>query len=42
MNNFARVVRLALRYRLTVAGAFLSALVVAGLWGGISAPSIPS
>ena len=34
MNNFARVVRLALHYRLTVATAFLSALVVAGLWGG--------
>ena len=34
MNNFARVVRLALRYRLTVVGALLSALIVAVLWGG--------
>lgn len=34
MNNFARVVRLALRYRLTVFGSIVSALGVALLWGG--------
>ena len=34
MNNFSRVVRLALHYRFTVAGSLLSALVVAILWGG--------
>ena len=34
MNNFARVVRLALRYRLTVFGSVIGALGVALLWGG--------
>ncbi|MEX0937121.1 MAG: ABC transporter ATP-binding protein [Pirellulales bacterium] len=34
MNNFGRVLRLALRYRLTLAGAIVSALAVALLWGG--------
>ena len=34
MNNFGRVVRLALRHRLTIAGTLLSALAVAVLWGG--------
>src|SRR5208283_5253461 len=33
MSNFGRVVRLALQYRLTFAGAIASALVVAVLWG---------
>jgi ATP-binding cassette, subfamily B, bacterial MsbA len=33
MKNFNRVLRLALRHRWNVAGAFLSALVVALLWG---------
>src|SRR4051794_8626026 len=34
MGNFARVVRLALRYRTTVAASFICSLVVAVLWGG--------
>jgi ATP-binding cassette subfamily B protein/subfamily B ATP-binding cassette protein MsbA len=34
MNNFFRVVRLALPYRLTIIGTVLSALAVAALWGG--------
>ena len=34
MNNFARVLRMACRYRLTLVGAVLSALGVAVLWGG--------
>lgn len=34
MGNFARVVRLALRHRWTVAASFICALVVAVLWGG--------
>ena len=34
MNNFGRALRLALRYRLTLAGAIVSALAVALLWGG--------
>ena len=33
MNNFSRVLRLALRQRWTVAGAIISALLVALLWG---------
>jgi subfamily B ATP-binding cassette protein MsbA len=33
MNNFSRVLRLALRQRWTVAGAVVSALLVALLWG---------
>ena len=42
MNNFARVVRLALRHRLTIVGTVLSALAVAVLWGGNIGASIPS
>ncbi len=34
MGNFARTVRVALRYRWTVALSAVCALVVAGLWGG--------
>ncbi len=34
MNNFHRVLRMACRYRLTLAGSVLSALGVALLWGG--------
>ena len=34
MNNFLRVVRLALRHRLNIAGTVLSATAVAVLWGG--------
>ena len=34
MNNFLRVVRLALRHRLNIAGTVLSATAVALLWGG--------
>ena len=34
MKNFARVIRLALRYRLTLAGLFFSSLMVALFWGG--------
>ena len=34
MQNFMRALRLALRYRWTVAGTLLSALCVALLWGG--------
>ncbi|REK11467.1 MAG: ATP-binding cassette domain-containing protein [Planctomycetota bacterium] len=34
MGNFARVVRLALRYYWTVAASFLCAMLVAVLWGG--------
>lgn len=34
MHNFLRALRLALRYRWTVAGTVLSALCVALLWGG--------
>ena len=34
MKNFARVLKLALRYRLTLAGLFCSSLLVALLWGG--------
>lgn len=33
MKNFSRVLRLALRYRLTFAASIISALLVAGLWG---------
>lgn len=33
MKNFSRVLRLALRYRLTFAASIISALMVAGLWG---------
>ncbi len=33
MKNFSRVLRLALRYRFTLAGAIVCALVVAVLWG---------
>ena len=33
MHNFSRVLRLAMRYRLTLVGAMASALVVAVLWG---------
>jgi ATP-binding cassette subfamily B protein/subfamily B ATP-binding cassette protein MsbA len=33
MHNFSRVLRLAMRYRLTLAGAMASALAVAVLWG---------
>ena len=42
MKNFVRVVRLALRHRLTIVGTVLSALAVAVLWGGTSGRSIPS
>ncbi|MFZ5829315.1 MAG: ABC transporter transmembrane domain-containing protein [Planctomycetota bacterium] len=34
MKNFGRALRLAMRYRLTVAGAAVSAILVAVLWGG--------
>ena len=34
MNNFLRAVRLALRYRLTVAATVCSSLLIAVLWGG--------
>ncbi|MHB1037804.1 MAG: ABC transporter ATP-binding protein [Pirellulales bacterium] len=34
MNNFGRVLRLALQYRLIFAGSVLCALLVAVLWGG--------
>jgi ATP-binding cassette subfamily B protein/subfamily B ATP-binding cassette protein MsbA len=34
MKNFRRVLRMACRYRLTLAGAILSAIGVAVLWGG--------
>ena len=34
MKNFARVIRLALRYRLTLVGVFFSSLMVALFWGG--------
>jgi len=34
MNNFVRSLKLALRYRYTLAGAVASALAVAVLWGG--------
>lgn len=34
MNNFLRALRLALKYRLNVAGCLLSGLAVALLWGG--------
>src|SRR3954454_4367978 len=33
MGNFARTVRVALRYRLTVASSVVCALIVAALWG---------
>lgn len=33
MNNFCRVLRLALRNRFTAAGIFLCSLLVALLWG---------
>ena len=34
MNNFCRALKLTLRYRWTVAGAFLFSFLVAVLWGG--------
>jgi len=34
MNNFARSLKLALRYRYTLIGSIVSALIVAVLWGG--------
>lgn len=34
MGNFARTLRLAARYRFTIAGAVICALLVAVLWGG--------
>lgn len=34
MNNFARALKLALRYRYTLAASIASALIVAVLWGG--------
>ncbi len=34
MKNFARVIRLALRYRLTLVGLFCCSLLVALFWGG--------
>ena len=34
MTNFARAVRMALRYRWTVAGTMLFSLLVAVFWGG--------
>ena len=34
MNHFVRSLKLALRYRYTLAGAVVSALFVAVLWGG--------
>jgi ATP-binding cassette subfamily B protein/subfamily B ATP-binding cassette protein MsbA len=34
MNNFVRSLKLALRYRATLLGAIISALMVAVLWGG--------
>ena len=34
MNNFVRVLRMALRYRWTVVSSTFCSLIVAGLWGG--------
>ncbi len=34
MKNFGRVLRLALRYRLTLVGVFFCSLMVAVFWGG--------
>ncbi len=41
MSNFARVVRLALRHRTTVAAALLCSLVVAVLWAGSITAVLP-
>ncbi len=41
MSNFARVVRLALRHRTTVAAALFCSLVVAVLWAGSITAVLP-